>query len=329
MLINQIAPSVSSQSSSAQIDQKGKMYAEDLVIPSSCTSICKYAYYECAGIKSLSISNEVTSIDEYAFYKCTGITSLSLPNSISYMGDSIFWGCTAIKGHIDIPSNLTLISRNCFYNCTGIESLYFPASIISIENLAFANCSSLKTIVLTEGIKIIGYYSFSGCSALKDVNIPDSVNELKTRAFQSCAAIKTLHIPSSVEIIATDSAENSFIGCSGLEFITLGDGFHASINLSASIRYSAQTIANLFNSLYDFTDTNGEYYGQNETITLGTTNLTKYYTINGITLAGLSDVYVVFNEETNLWEVDPTAYFATEDAKNILEIATDKGWTVA
>lgn len=329
MLINQIAPSASSQNNSALFEKNGKMYSEDLIIPSSCTSICKYAYYSCPEIKSLSISDEVTSIEEYAFYNCTGLTAISLPSNLSSLGESVFWGCSGIKGHVAIPQNVTTIFRNCFFNCTGITSVYLPASVISIENLAFSNCTSLKTVVLTEGIKIIGYYSFSGCSSLTDINIPDSVNELKIRAFQNCSSIKTLHIPSSVEIITATSSENSLGGCTGLEFVTLGDGFHVSINLSASIKYSAQTIADIFNSLYDFTDTNGEYYGQNATITLGTTNLTKYYTINGITLAGLSDVYVVFNEETNLWEVDPTAYFATEDAKNILEIATDKGWTVA
>jgi len=66
-------------------------------IPEGVTSIERYAFSECRGLKSITIPNSVTSIGMYAFSYCMGLKSITIPDSVTSIGMYAFWGCRGLK----------------------------------------------------------------------------------------------------------------------------------------------------------------------------------------------------------------------------------------
>ena len=142
-----------------------------------------------------------------------------------------------------IPDRWTVIRVGAFENCKGLKSIYIPDSIKNIDVRAFYNCISLKSL-----------------------NIPNSVTTINYRAFYGCTSLTDIIIPSSIISLGVDV----FTNCSKLTNVTLSDGFNCNgLNLSASTRYSVDTLVAMLTALVDRT-------GQTAyTLTLGTTNLAK------------------------------------------------------
>ncbi len=68
----------------------------ELSLPSDITQINKGAFYECAGLTSVTIGSSVTSIGSSAFSGCSGLTSVTIPDSVTSIGDYAFSGCSGL-----------------------------------------------------------------------------------------------------------------------------------------------------------------------------------------------------------------------------------------
>ena len=91
-------------------------------IPESVTSIYMEAFYNGAGLTSVTIPNSVTSIGNYAFQNCTGLTSVTVPNGVTSIGTSVFSGCTGLTS-VTIGSGVESIGNSAFSGCTGLTSV--------------------------------------------------------------------------------------------------------------------------------------------------------------------------------------------------------------
>lgn len=157
-----------------------------------------------------------------------------------------------------------------------IGFIYFPYlrkiefintnNIINIGSNAFESCSSLTSINLPSSLKSIASYAFRYCSSLTSINLPDSLTSIGDDAFRGCSLLTTINLPDSLTSIKGDA----FRDCISLENVTFENGFNCNnLNLSASTRYSVETMISWFNALADRT-------GQSSfTLTMGTTNLGK------------------------------------------------------
>ena len=90
----------------------------ELILPLDITKICQYAFYNCTGLKSITIPDSVTSIDYAAFWNCSGLTSITIPNSVTSIGWYAFSGC---RGLTSITFNGTIkqwdaISKGSYWN---------------------------------------------------------------------------------------------------------------------------------------------------------------------------------------------------------------------
>jgi hypothetical protein len=97
------------------------------------------------GCSGTVIPSSVTSIGKYAFYG-TGITSIVIPSSITVIPESCFYKCNLLT-NIILPSSLTEIGVSAFEG-TGLTSVTIPSSVTKIGYSAFENCSDLTEVIV-------------------------------------------------------------------------------------------------------------------------------------------------------------------------------------
>ena len=222
--------------------------------------ITDYAFYECSGLESVTLSDRVTSIGNYAFSGCSGLTSVTIPESVTSIGGSAFSSCSGLTS-ITIPEGVASIGSSAFDGCSGLTSITIPEGVTSIGDYAFFGCSGLTSITIPEGVASIGRYAFSRCSGLTSVTIPESVTNIGDGAFSSCSGLTSITIPESV----TSISSSAFDGCSGLTSITIPKGV-TSIGSSAfsgcsrltSIELNSNTISS---AKYSSTKNFGTLFG--------------------------------------------------------------------
>ena len=167
---------------------------------------------------------------------------------------------------LNIPDNVTKIRDYAFQKCSNLSTITIPESVTTIGTYAFRNCTSLTNITIPNSVTTIGTYAFSDCTSLTNITIPNSVTTIGSYAFSDCSSLKSITIPNSV----TSISSNVFRNCTSLTNVTIENGFNANgLNLSASTKYTHDTILSWLNALYDRTGLDAYK------LIIGTTNLNK------------------------------------------------------
>ena len=192
---------------------------------------------------AVSLPASVTTIGNYAFYNIP-ITSIAFNSDITYIGDFAF-GSTKLT-EITIPGTVTKIGTSAFQS------------------------APITHIVIPSATNIIHQSAFNSCVSLTTVKILSRPTQLNAQLFAYCYALSTINIPSSINNIGW----GVFYGCKNLEFVTIDNGFNANgdMYLSASTKYSRETIVSWLNALYDRTGLTSYKF------TIGSTNLAKLTT---------------------------------------------------
>ena len=198
-------------------------------ISNSVTSIGYAAFYDCAGLTSITFGDnpQLTSIGDYTFY-CTSLRSIEIPNSVTSIGDYAFYDCNDLTS-IEIPNSVTSIGYAAFYDCTSLTSITFGDNpqLTSIGDYAFCvgeynvEDSSLTSIEIPNSVTSIGDYAFCECSSLTSITFGDNpqLTSIGDNAFWRCSSLTSIEIPNSVTFIG----EGAFYRCSSLTSITFGD----------------------------------------------------------------------------------------------------------
>lgn len=198
----------------------------DLVIPNSVTNagitymvdgISSYAFFDCSGLVTITITNGVTSIGGHAFQLCSGITSVSIPSSVMFIGECAFDGCSNLTS-VSIPNSVYSIGAAAFRECS-MSTITIPNSVVNIGDYTFENCDSLTSVIIGDSVTNIGNYAFYHCSSLTSIIIPNGVTSIGNSAFYHCSSLTSVTIPDSV----TSIGWYAFEFCSGLTSITIGN----------------------------------------------------------------------------------------------------------
>ena len=186
-------------------------------------------------IPSENDGKKITQIGSYAFMNCTGLTSVTISDGVTYVGDCAFYNCTSLTS-VTIPASVTRIDDYAFgyyyygddeKKVDGFKINYFKNTIghlYAIKN-GFSDETCLITYELDDdtlgimeyggsdksyvipaeigGKKItqIANDAFNDCTELTSVTIPDSVTYINFEAFYNCTSLKSVTIPASVTYI--------------------------------------------------------------------------------------------------------------------------------
>ena len=155
----------------------------DSVIPSdgSVEVIAAYAFYNCTGLRDISIPSSVTVIGAYAFSDCLNLTGIRILGRIIEIGESAFTNCDSLSA-------------------IHISDLAAWCSIDSDENpmryaqQLYLNGELVTELVIPEGVRSIGRYAFYGSTSLTSVTIPSSVSSIGNYAFYGCENVSAIYI---------------------------------------------------------------------------------------------------------------------------------------
>ena len=129
---------------------------------------------------------------------------------VTAIGELAFSGVKSTMTSVHIPNTIKKIETGAFYASPLLERVY-------ITDLA-AYCNMEVGLGMTAIDNYPSYYShnlYLNNVEITDLVIPNGVTRI--HGFINCSNIKTVYIPASV----TDISDYTFIGCTGLETITL------------------------------------------------------------------------------------------------------------
>lgn len=166
----------------------GNNVSGDVVIPSTASDgtteytvvgIGDYAFYECAGLTSVSIPETLTSVGVGAFQGCTGLTKAEFASlealcamEFTYVNSNplslahhLYIGGAEVTS-LDIPESVDMIGDYIFYGCNQVTSITLPSSLMMIGEYAFAGCSKVTSVALPASLAYVGMAAFQDCSGL-------------------------------------------------------------------------------------------------------------------------------------------------------------------
>ena len=245
---------ITSNSGSAYGAFKGLKNLKSVSLPSTLTSLGRYAFSDCTALAEISIPEAVTIIDagvfsgctslakvtlnenletigSYAFSDCSALTEIELPDGLREIGASAFYGCRKLT-EIALPGGVETIGTNAF-SYTGITELELPDSVTDIS-LGETFRKQLTHVRWTAGIPVLNYV-FQEAPNLKTVVIPEGVTEIKDGkreivwsavegiaydygAFLNDAALETVLLPDSLKKIG----KWAFRNCKSLAYVRMG-----------------------------------------------------------------------------------------------------------
>ncbi len=248
-----------------------------VLIPNSVTSIGESAFYNCASLVNVKLSNKLTSIDALAFSH-TAIESIFIPKTLTECDYTFYDYCRGPFAYCDYLTSATFEEGtktipSYVLASTAIEEVTIPDSVTVISKNAFVNCTNLKSLDLSDSLKSIGQEAFKNCVSLSEIVLPDSVTSVGQEAFYDCTSVESIQL--SNELTSIDALAFSHTAIESIEI--------------------PKTLTEC-----DYTYSGGVYYGpfsHNENLTTatfeeGTTVIPKYI------LGGCNNLEQIFIPET-------------------------------
>ena len=162
-----------------------------LVLPEDVCAIGNNAFYNCKGLRSLTIKGKVKQIGMNCFADCINLKNVSLSDDIENIGNGGFANCKSLTS-VHLPANLSFISDSLFYGCENLTDVTIPQSVKEIRKGAFSGCKSMLKVDLPFICNSIGEKAFEKCTSLTMIKLPYNVTEIGESAFANCEGLTTV-----------------------------------------------------------------------------------------------------------------------------------------
>ncbi len=165
---------------------------ESVTLPGTIVETGEMAFYGCASLRKVVLSEGITTVGWGTFNECAVLTEVSFPSTLRIIYTVAFQGSRSLTGVV-FPDSLTYIGYRAFAN-SGLTAVVTPESCTTVEEGAFANCRSLKTCEIRGQIPRIEANLFRECLSLESVVFPGEIDTVGEYAFYRCAALKELDL---------------------------------------------------------------------------------------------------------------------------------------
>lgn len=149
----------------------GRVYAENVRLPDTVTSIGASAFLNCVGLKEISVPGTVTAIGNYAFQNCTDLIALSLPEGILTVGSRAIQNTGLAE--LSLPSTITKFDNYCFASNNKLRELHLNQAKASYGQYCFNKCLELAILEFPAGTISLGNYCCADSPALVSVFMLD------------------------------------------------------------------------------------------------------------------------------------------------------------
>ena len=161
---------------------------------------------------SYSMPQGILNIGYGAFFNCAKLTDLTLSECITSIDDNTFEGCSSLV-EVTIPGNVQNISPLAFSGCPNLSSIILGAdnaaytfkdgSLFSSDQTSLVRhfSTSGDSYSIPEGVRSIGKAAFQGCDSLKEIVIPDTVTNIADQAFEGCSSLTKVVLPGSIKVL--------------------------------------------------------------------------------------------------------------------------------
>lgn len=185
-------------------------------LPSSLTSIGRYAFYNCDNLTSFTVPSTITSLENNVFEECSNLVNVSIDTDITKLEDAMFSGCNKLTD-VYLPSSLTEIDAHVFDGCASLKEIELPENIHTLGYGVFANCTSLLNVTLPSALTSISESLFTGCTNLETVECGSKITSIGDHAFFDCHKLTSFGqaplLPSTVEIPNAVNTIGNFAFC--------------------------------------------------------------------------------------------------------------------
>ena len=200
---------------------------KSISMPNTVTAIGQYAFYGCASLPEIVLSENLKTMGEGSLSGCSSLKKVTMPpdvsDSDSYLvrDDEVHWtargnlkrwiGTSPVEELVFAGAGDKMASQMC-KDVTTLKKFVFSEGVTRIEREGFKGCTALSSISLPVGLTAIEYGTFEGCVSLSEISIPNGVTRIESRAFFGCGNLEEILIPASV----TSIGDGAFCGCNKL-----------------------------------------------------------------------------------------------------------------
>lgn len=133
---------------------------ETITIPEEIKKVGTSAFYKCYSLRNINLSS-IPYMPERLFFDCEGMKNVSIPNGILSLDTYTFSGCVNLS-RVTIPDGVTDIKNLSMQSCLGVCNVIVPGEMANIGSGAFKNCHS------------VSYYDFTRCTAVPTLSNTDA-----------------------------------------------------------------------------------------------------------------------------------------------------------
>ncbi len=280
------------------------------------------AFYNCSGLKEVSIPDTVTYIGAYSFYGCTDMENLYIGESVEKIDSCSFGNCISLIKLLYNAINckqagwlgiITFFDETVFKKCTKLSKIEFGNSVKMVPNKLCYNINSLNSVVVSEKIEAFGENVFYNCKNLKKVDYKGTIEQWSQISFESVQAnpvyySENLWINGKLltDLTLSDDISGishySFARCKDLVNVTLEDGI-TSIEANAFKGSGIKRILlpDSINNIGDGAipnETTIYCYSGSYSHTYAANNNYRYFLIDK--LVSVSEKDIIINDKTNM-----------------------------
>lgn len=200
------------------------------IAPQNLKHIGYRAFYKCAGISEITLSDKVETLGDESFRNCYNLTNLHLSASLTTLGKQMFLGCRSLESiEVDPENPVFMDIDGVLFSKDGKILLAYPSG-------------RAGAYTVPEGVEVVYDYAFNDCDQLTELILPEGVVDIARDAFKGCANLVSITMPGSVARIGRDVFDDSVnldeitVSSAGSEFLSV-DGVLFSQDGKRLIRY--------------------------------------------------------------------------------------------